>query len=129
MIFRVARHTNDIEKMVQFYTTILGLEVIGRFNNHEGYDGVMLGLQDLDWHLEFTCCPEEDFHVNPSSQEDDLIVFYPRFASQMKVIEENIDIHRLEIFTAKNPYWHRNGILIKDPDNYPIIISPLRIIP
>jgi replication initiation and membrane attachment protein DnaB len=31
MIFRNARHTNQLELLVEFYTQIIGLEVLGRF--------------------------------------------------------------------------------------------------
>ncbi len=31
MKFRVARHTNDLEKIEQFYTTVIGLKKLGEF--------------------------------------------------------------------------------------------------
>ncbi|MBO1582816.1 VOC family protein [Bacillus bingmayongensis] len=39
---------------VSLYEEGLGLKRIGEFHNHEGYDGVMFGLPDAEYHLEFT---------------------------------------------------------------------------
>ena len=52
--FRMARPTNQLSEVVNFYQRGLGLKVLGQFQNHDGYDGVMLGLPDKDHHLEFT---------------------------------------------------------------------------
>ncbi len=61
MNFRYARHTNNLKPLIEFYTKVIGLEIIGNFENHDKYNGVFLGKQDLDWHLEFT---ESDEKVN-----------------------------------------------------------------
>lgn len=63
MIFRNARHTNQLESLVDFYSKIIGLEVLGRFENHSGYDGVFLGYLSADWHLEFTQSSEQVEHA------------------------------------------------------------------
>ncbi|MBK9457019.1 MAG: hypothetical protein IPO24_16260 [Bacteroidetes bacterium] len=41
--FRIARPTQQLEKVIEFYSKGLGLEIIGEFYNHAGYDGVMIG--------------------------------------------------------------------------------------
>ena len=41
---RVARPTDRLEDVVRFYTIGLGLHVLGSFENHEGFDGVMVGI-------------------------------------------------------------------------------------
>ena len=43
MQFRVARHTNKIEEISEFYTKIIGLEILGDFKNHSNYDGIFIG--------------------------------------------------------------------------------------
>jgi hypothetical protein len=40
---RVARPTDNLDELVRFYRDGLGLEILFRFENHEGFDGVMLG--------------------------------------------------------------------------------------
>jgi catechol-2,3-dioxygenase len=34
MNFRYARHTNNLKSIVDFYTKIIGLEILGNFKNH-----------------------------------------------------------------------------------------------
>ena len=52
--FRIARPTNRLSEIVEFYTKGLGMEIIGSFYGHAGYDGVMLGMTDSKYHVEFT---------------------------------------------------------------------------
>src|SRR5215467_10413241 len=52
--FRVARPTDNLPEIVRFYRDGLGLEVLTSFENHEGFDGVMLGHKGFPYHLEFT---------------------------------------------------------------------------
>jgi catechol 2,3-dioxygenase-like lactoylglutathione lyase family enzyme len=54
MNLRIARHTKDLNPIINFYRSVLGLEIIGEFKNHNNYDGVFLGNKSADWHLEFT---------------------------------------------------------------------------
>ena len=51
---RVARHTERLDEIVAFYRDGLGLEEIGGFRDHQGYDGVFLALPGTGAHLEFT---------------------------------------------------------------------------
>ena len=43
-IVRVARPTDQLDKVVRFYTDGLGFQILYRFENHEGFDGVMVGI-------------------------------------------------------------------------------------
>src|SRR6266496_6377734 len=54
MQVRFARHTDRLMEVVGFYRDGLGLPEIGRFANHDGYDGVFLAVPGTDAHLEFT---------------------------------------------------------------------------
>ena len=62
MTLRFARHTNDLEAIKSFYITILDFELLGSFENHNNYNGVFLGFQNADWHLEFTVSNEKTNH-------------------------------------------------------------------
>ena len=73
MKFRVARHTEDLEPMIRFYPDVLGLAIIRESKGHDGYDGVFLGREGVDWHLEFTTSIDRPDH---EPDEDDLLVFY-----------------------------------------------------
>ena len=73
MTFRFARHTNDLEAIKSFYITILDFKLLGSFENHNNYNGVFLGFQNADWHLEFTVSNEK---ANHHFDEDDILVLY-----------------------------------------------------
>ena len=51
---RIARPTDDLDAVTRFYRDGLGFEVIGGFEGHGEFDGVMLGRPGVAWHLEFT---------------------------------------------------------------------------
>ena len=124
MKLRIARHTNDLEKIRVFYTTILNLKVLGSFENHDSYDGLFLGNSNFDWHLEFTKTNEIiSFNFN----EDDLLIFYPECTVEYENIIQNITKNNITFLNSKNPYWNKNGKMIEDPDGYKIVISNLKI--
>ncbi|GGF81054.1 VOC family protein [Wenyingzhuangia marina] len=123
MIFRAARHTHNLEVISKFYVDVLNLELLGSFKNHDGYDGVFIGKQECDWHLEFTISKHKAQHT---FDEDDLFVFYPQNEKEYSLILKNIHQNNISLSVPKNPYWAKNGILIQDPDGYNIIISHLK---
>ncbi len=120
MKFRYARHTNNLEKIVAFYTTILKLEILGEFKNHSEYDGVFLGHKNRDWHLEFTTSNEKAKHT---FDEDDLLVFYALNQQEYDSIFVAISTNAIKIIEAKNPYWNENGIMFLDPDGFRIVLA------
>lgn len=124
MIFRVARHTDDLEKIKAFYVDILGLAFLGNFENHEGYDGIFIGNIDSDWHLEFTKSKEKAKH---EFDDDDLLVFYPKTKSEYDILINRFVANEIPNIVAKNNYWNNNGKMYLDPDGFRIVISPLKI--
>lgn len=124
MKFRYARHTNNLEQLKNFYVGILGLEILGSFENHKSYDGIFLGKTNENWHLEFTKSKEE---VVFNFDEDDSLVFYPNSKQAYELILNKIALHNIPFVTSKNPYWKKNGKMILDPDGYRIVISNLKI--
>ncbi|GAA4899833.1 hypothetical protein GCM10023311_26520 [Flaviramulus aquimarinus] len=124
MEFRNARHTNDLKPIIEFYSNILGLEVLFSFENHNDYSGVFLGKPDHQWHLEFTASVGKAEH---SFDDDDVLVFYPTEHREYDEIVERIHEKKIEKLKAKNPFWNDNGITIKDPDGFHVIISNMKI--
>lgn len=120
----MARHTFALKPLVDFYVNIIGLEVLGTFENHSGYDGIFLGKKGLDWHLEFTSTHEP---VEHAFKEEEMFVFYPTSQKEYVEIVERISDNQLSVLQAKNPYWNANGITIKDPDGFLVVISNLKI--
>jgi hypothetical protein len=40
---RVARPSDDLGALIPFYRDGLGLEILGSFEGHDGFDGIMFG--------------------------------------------------------------------------------------
>jgi extradiol dioxygenase family protein len=120
MTFRYARHTTDLNKIERFYTEVVGLEKLGGFEKHNNYDGLFLGYNNSNWHLEFTTSIEQ-----PKSKfdEDDILVFYVNSEVEFKRVKNVINQKNINLEIPKNPYWAENGIMISDPDNFKIIFS------
>ena len=51
---RVARATDRLQEVVRFYVAGLGLEQLGSFEDHDGFDGVIIGAPGVPYHFEFT---------------------------------------------------------------------------
>ena len=50
---RVARPTDNLGQVADMYREGLGMEVLGTFEDHDGFDGVMLGTPGAEYHLEY----------------------------------------------------------------------------
>ena len=123
MKLRVAKPTNNLEKIKDFYINIFEFELLRSFKNHNNYDGIFIGKSKLDWHLEFTKSNEI---VNFNFGDEDYLVFYPENKSEYDKILENISKNNIEFISPKNPFWNENGKVILDPDGFGIIISNLK---
>lgn len=119
MKFRVARHTTNLQAIIDFYTQTLELEVLGSFEQHSDYDGVFLGKKGLDWHLEFTVSPDAPKH---HPDEDDLLVFYMQNSDDFNRIKANFELQKYRPVLAKNPYWNQHGLTYLDPDGFSVVV-------
>lgn len=123
MFLRVARHTDDLKRIEDFYVNILGFEQLGEFQNHNNYNGIFIGKSGLDWHFEFTQSNNKAKHT---FDEDDVIVLYPKSILDYNNLINKLEHHNISTIAATNPFWNENGKMIQDPDGYRIVISPLK---
>lgn len=117
---RIARPTDKLEEVKKFYGEGLGLPVIGSFNEHEGYSGVMYGMPGHDYHLEFT--QHKNGSPCPAPTLDNLIVFYLPDSSDMEKIYSRLVAMGYSKVPPDNPYWEEKGITIEDPDGWRIVL-------
>lgn len=117
---RIARPTFDREALVAFYREGLGLELLGRFNDHQGYSGVILGTADRTLQLEFTTHDGQKALPAPTSEH--LLVLY--FDDPIDYQNVNRRLQRLgHIAVApQNPYWEARGTTYEDPDGWRIVV-------
>lgn len=106
--------------VIQFYCNIIGLEQLGGSQNHDGYNGIFIGLQGADWHLEFTTSADAADH---HADEDDLLVFYTGTEVEIENILQKAQKQGIAPGTPKNPYWKDNGYLLRDPDGFGVMLS------
>lgn len=118
--FRFARPTNQLDKVIAFYTKGLGLKIIGSFEKHDGYDGVMLGLPDEQYHLEFTQ-HESKSPVPAPTKENLLVIYFKDEHEYFKLVEKIKGIGAREV-TPENPYWLGKSITFEDPDGWRIVL-------
>jgi catechol 2,3-dioxygenase-like lactoylglutathione lyase family enzyme len=123
MFLRVARHTNNLEAIENFYVNILGFEQLGGFENHNNYDGIFIGKSGLDWHFEFT---QSQTKANHTFDEDDVIVLYPKTILEYNELIKKLLQYNISSIHAINPFWNENGKMFQDPDGYRIVVSPLK---
>ena len=118
---RIARPVSALERSVAMYCDGLGLRELGRFEDHAGFDGVMVGTPGLPYHFEFTQCRADP--VAPTPTPEDLIVFYvPEPSEWQRVCASMLAAGFAEV-PAFNPYWRRHGRTFEDPDRYRVVLQ------
>jgi catechol 2,3-dioxygenase-like lactoylglutathione lyase family enzyme len=120
-ILRVARPTDDLEALLPFYRDGLGFAVLYRFEDHEGFDGAMLGHPSAPWHLEFTRAHGHAAGRAPTP--DNLLVFYFPDAAQWQAAILRMRDAGFAPVPAFNPYWDRTGATFEDPDGYRVVLQ------
>ncbi len=120
---RIARQTDQLEAVTRFYRDGLGLAEIDRFEGHDGYSGVMLGLPGTDYHLEFTAHVGGSPGAAPS--RENLLVLYLDSAARAGDAAARLAALGHERVAAENPYWEASGaITVADPDGWRIVLVP-----
>lgn len=117
---RVARPTDRLEEVVQFYKDGLGLEELGRFMDHDRFDGVILGVPGAPYHFEFTHCRNHDVGRAPS--QDCLLVFYLPDHESWVAATQRMEAKGGKPVISFNPYWDRFGRTYEDPDGYRVVL-------
>ena len=118
---RVARPTDDLEAVTKFYRDGLGLAELFRFEDHDGFDGVMLGLPGAPYHLEFT--KARGHRAGRAPTADNLLVFYLPDARQWNDAVARLKLSGYEPVPSFNPYWDRDGLTFEDPDGYRVVLQ------
>lgn len=120
-ILRVARPTDDLDALLPFYQQGLGLEVLYRFANHDGFDGVMLGREGAPYHFEFTRA--HGHRAGRAPTPDNLIVFYLPDTEAWRAAVQRMRDAGFDPVPAFNPYWDREGATFEDPDGYRVVLQ------
>ena len=122
---RIARPTDRFDAVVAFYRDALGLDVLrlwldGPDGDHAGYDGVIFGIPDTTYHLEFT--HHRDGSPGPAPSKDNLLVFYLPGDADARAVRDRIERHGHRPVQSENPWWDNGGVTYEDPDGWRVVI-------
>ena len=118
---RIARPVTNLATSVAMYERGLGMRVIGSFEDHDGFDGTMLGSIGEDFHFEFTFCRTHP--VRPTPTTEDLLVFYLPEAEAWQQRCHSLLAAGFKEVPSFNPYWANNGRSFEDQDGYRLVIQ------
>lgn len=118
---RLARPVRDLERTAAMYGQGLGLRVLGHFEDHDGFDGIMLGVPGASYHFEFTRSRRHP--VSPAPTVEDLVVFYLPDRSEWEAACLAMECAGFEPVTSFNPYWDARGRTFQDHDGYRIVLE------
>ncbi|AFY29081.1 Glyoxalase/Bleomycin resistance protein/Dioxygenase superfamily [Cyanobium gracile PCC 6307] len=119
--FRLARPVTDLRRTEVLYGEGLGLTRLDHFDNHDGFDGVMLGEPGGAYHFEFTYCRTHP--VAPSPTPEDLLVFFIPDRQDWLNRCETMLAAGFTAVASLNPYWERDGRTFEDHDGYRIVLQ------
>jgi hypothetical protein len=121
LALRIARPVSDLARAERLYKTALDLDVLARFEGHQGFDGVMLGQARMAWHFEFTYCHTHP--VKPSPTVDDLVVLYEPDVQKWQALCAKFETEGFVRVASFNPWWDVSGRTFEDFDGYRIVLQ------
>jgi catechol 2,3-dioxygenase-like lactoylglutathione lyase family enzyme len=120
-ILRVARPSDNLDALRRFYEQGLGLALLFRFEDHEGFDGIILGQEGAPYHFEFTRA--RGHAAGRAATLDNLLVFYLPNVDQWQASVQRMCDSGFNPVPAFNPYWDREGVTFEDPDGYRVVLQ------
>ncbi len=95
--------------------------VLARFEDHEGFDGVILGLTSGAYHFEFT--RRRGHSAGRAPTADNLCVLYLPDRAAWSAAVERMRTAGFAPVASVNPYWDRQGCSFEDPDGYRVVLQ------
>lgn len=120
-VMRVARPTDHLQEIGRMYTEGPEFEMLASFENHEGFDGIVLGHKGHPWHLEFT--HHHGVSVGKAPTSDNLLVFYVADEKQWERACERAEKAGFAPVPSYNPYWDTDGRTFEDLDGYRVVLQ------
>lgn len=117
---RIARPSDDLDGVVRFYKDALGFEVLSEFRDHDGFDGVMLGLPGAAYHLEFT--HKAGHQVGRAPTPENLLCLYIPEEMRWQGAVQRLTLAGHSPVPSFNPYWDEHGLTFEDPDGYRVVL-------
>jgi hypothetical protein len=103
------------------YCRGLGYVVLGSFEDHDGFDGVMVGAPGGAYHFEFTFCRAHP--LRPAPTAEDLVVLYLPENEGWESACQRMAAAGFRAVASFNPYWDARGRTFEDDDGYRVVLQ------
>jgi hypothetical protein len=118
---RVARPTDNLAAIAEMYAKGLGFTVLAQFEDHRGFDGVILGHPKQHYHIEFTS--QRGHQVGEAPTRDHLLVFYLPDKDDWEAASAQMTSAGFREVPSNNPYWDLQGRTFEDIDGYRVVLQ------
>lgn len=120
-VMRVARPTDNLTAIAGMYQKGLGFEILAEFQDHDGFDGMVLGHPAQPYHIEFTT--HRGHKVGNAPTQDNLLVFYIPDQQEWNESCEQMLSAGFRSVSSYNPYWDVRGKTFEDLDGYRVVLQ------
>jgi YycE-like C-terminal domain/YycE-like N-terminal domain len=118
---RVVRPTVNLAAIAEMYAKGLGFDVLAEFEDHRGFDGVILGHPKQPYHIEFTS--QRRHEVGEAPTRDHLLVFYIPDKDEWESSCAQMRSAGFREAQSYNPYWDLQGRTFEDIDGYRMVLQ------
>ena len=118
---RVARPTDNLAAIAEMYAAGLEFTVLAQFQDHAGFDGVILGHPTQPYHLEFTA--QRGHRVGQAPTKDHLLVFYIPDREEWEESCASMLTAGFRDVPSYNPYWDIHGRTFEDLDGFRVVLQ------
>lgn len=120
-VLRIARPTDNLAAITNTYIKGLGFQILAEFQDHNGFDGTIIGHSQHSYHLEFT--HHKGTNVGKAPTQDNLLVFYIEDKKIWQECCDNMLTAGFTKVTSYNPYWDVRGQTFEDLDGYRVVLQ------
>jgi len=118
---RITRPTDNLKAISKMYIDGLGFKLLGSFEDHNGFDGSIIGHEKHSYHLEFT--HHRNTIVGKAPTQDNLLVFYFAEPHVWATCCEKMLAAGFELVKSYNTYWDQLGKTFEDIDGYRVVLQ------
>ena len=118
---RLSRSTNNLEKLINFYCNGLGFEVLDRYEQQFGWDGVICGHKGWSYQFEFSQKRNTEEVPGAPTPNHFIVISIPEESEWKQVLGRLFDAGYLQLSTPQL-YADGNCAAYEDPDGYRVVI-------
>jgi hypothetical protein len=118
---RVARPTDNLAAIAEMYAKGFGCAMLAEFQDHHGFDSIILGHPQQPDHLEFTA--QRGHQVGKTPTPDHLLVFYMPDKNDWEAGCAHMVSAGFRDVPSYNPYWDIQGRTFEDLDGYRVVLQ------